>query len=87
MTKVTWGEKSLYLTYTSTVKAGTQIGEEAENQVETTRGPYCWLAPSGILSMLSYTLKNFLPRVGTAHASCQSAMEKMPPQAFPQQPD
>lgn len=87
MTKVTWGGKGLYLTYTSTVKTGTQVGQEAEKEVETTRGPYYWPAPPGILSMLSYTLENFLPRVGTAHTSYQSAMEKMPPQTFPQQPD
>ena len=49
------------------VRTGTQAGEEAGADAEAMEGCSYWLAPPGLLSLLSYRMQDYQPRDGTTH--------------------
>ena len=77
MTKEQPGEESVYLVYSSTllfITKGSQDRHshgrnlEAGADAEAMKGAAYWLAPCGLLSLLSYITQHYQPRDGTTHS-------------------
>jgi hypothetical protein len=79
MTKKQVGEERVYSSYnsillfiTKEVRTGAQTGQEAGADAEAMEGCsllacFPWLAPPGLLSLLSYRTQDYQPRDGTTH--------------------